>query len=242
MGASGSVLPGSKAASSAPRACIANAASQDAARMWCCRLCFASTWTTASLMRCAICTGKFANHAAAAAMASPAAANDVKLSPGGIREIEFTVQLLQVVRGGQFPSCAAAPPCRPWSGWPKPASCPRHGPATGPGLPLFAPGGAPHPVPGRPANPCPAHRAMAISIWIARTMGLRYDRRFFRPAGHPLARAGCPGVRCPAGRPEPTRCAWRPVPAPRKRPGPGPQNPPELQALLADARRPWPRA
>ena len=30
-------------------------------------------------------------------------ANDVKLSRGGIREIEFTVQLLQVVRGGQFP-------------------------------------------------------------------------------------------------------------------------------------------
>jgi glutamate-ammonia-ligase adenylyltransferase len=29
--------------------------------------------------------------------------NDVKLSRGGIREIEFTVQLLQVVRGGQFP-------------------------------------------------------------------------------------------------------------------------------------------
>ncbi|MEH3086399.1 MAG: bifunctional [glutamate--ammonia ligase]-adenylyl-L-tyrosine phosphorylase/[glutamate--ammonia-ligase] adenylyltransferase [Xylophilus ampelinus] len=33
----------------------------------------------------------------------PGRANDVKLSRGGIREIEFTVQLLQVVRGGQFP-------------------------------------------------------------------------------------------------------------------------------------------
>ena len=33
----------------------------------------------------------------------PERANDVKLSRGGIREIEFTVQLLQVVRGGQFP-------------------------------------------------------------------------------------------------------------------------------------------
>ena len=33
----------------------------------------------------------------------PQRANDVKLSRGGIREIEFTVQLLQVVRGGQFP-------------------------------------------------------------------------------------------------------------------------------------------
>jgi [glutamine synthetase] adenylyltransferase / [glutamine synthetase]-adenylyl-L-tyrosine phosphorylase len=33
----------------------------------------------------------------------PERANDIKLSRGGIREIEFTVQLLQVVRGGQFP-------------------------------------------------------------------------------------------------------------------------------------------
>lgn len=33
----------------------------------------------------------------------PERANDVKLSRGGIREIEFTVQLLQVVRGGHFP-------------------------------------------------------------------------------------------------------------------------------------------
>ncbi|HWH80721.1 MAG TPA: bifunctional [glutamate--ammonia ligase]-adenylyl-L-tyrosine phosphorylase/[glutamate--ammonia-ligase] adenylyltransferase [Burkholderiaceae bacterium] len=33
----------------------------------------------------------------------PARANDVKLSRGGIREIEFIVQLLLVVRGGQYP-------------------------------------------------------------------------------------------------------------------------------------------
>jgi glutamate-ammonia-ligase adenylyltransferase len=33
----------------------------------------------------------------------PERANDIKLARGGIREIEFTVQLLQVVRGGQFP-------------------------------------------------------------------------------------------------------------------------------------------
>ena len=33
----------------------------------------------------------------------PQRANDVKLSRGGIREIEFIVQLLLVVRGGQFP-------------------------------------------------------------------------------------------------------------------------------------------
>ena len=39
----------------------------------------------------------------------PERANDVKLSRGGIREIEFTVQLVQVVRGGQFPELR----CRP---------------------------------------------------------------------------------------------------------------------------------
>ena len=33
----------------------------------------------------------------------PERANDVKLSRGGIREIEFIVQLIQVARGGQFP-------------------------------------------------------------------------------------------------------------------------------------------
>ncbi len=42
-------------------------------------------------------------HASKRAAGQPARANDVKLSRGGIREIEFTVQLLQVVRGGQFP-------------------------------------------------------------------------------------------------------------------------------------------
>src|SRR6185369_5933288 len=36
-------------------------------------------------------------------------ANDVKLSRGGIREIEFTVQLLQVVRGGQYPELRTRP-------------------------------------------------------------------------------------------------------------------------------------
>jgi [glutamine synthetase] adenylyltransferase / [glutamine synthetase]-adenylyl-L-tyrosine phosphorylase len=39
----------------------------------------------------------------------PARANDVKLSRGGIREVEFIVQLLQVVRGGQFPELRTRP-------------------------------------------------------------------------------------------------------------------------------------
>src|SRR5690606_23048048 len=43
------------------------------------------------------------DHAVQRSAGRPERANDVKLSRGGIREIEFTVQLLQVVRGGQFP-------------------------------------------------------------------------------------------------------------------------------------------
>jgi [glutamine synthetase] adenylyltransferase / [glutamine synthetase]-adenylyl-L-tyrosine phosphorylase len=39
-------------------------------------------------------------------------ANDVKLGRGGIREIEFIVQLLQVVRGGQFPELRTRPTLR----------------------------------------------------------------------------------------------------------------------------------
>src|SRR6218665_1749842 len=48
-------------------------------------------------------------HAAKRSAGHPERSNDVKLSRGGIREIEFTVQLLQVVRGGQFPELR----CRP---------------------------------------------------------------------------------------------------------------------------------
>jgi [glutamine synthetase] adenylyltransferase / [glutamine synthetase]-adenylyl-L-tyrosine phosphorylase len=47
--------------------------------------------------------GKIRGEAKARAAGRPERANDVKLSRGGIREIEFIVQLLQVVRGGQFP-------------------------------------------------------------------------------------------------------------------------------------------
>jgi glutamate-ammonia-ligase adenylyltransferase len=46
---------------------------------------------------------KIRDEATRRAAGRPERANDVKLSRGGIREIEFTVQLLQVVRGGQFP-------------------------------------------------------------------------------------------------------------------------------------------
>ena len=48
-------------------------------------------------------------HAAQRSAANPQRANDVKLSRGGIREVEFIVQLLQVVRGGQFPELRTRP-------------------------------------------------------------------------------------------------------------------------------------
>jgi glutamate-ammonia-ligase adenylyltransferase len=48
-------------------------------------------------------------HSARRSAGRPERTNDVKLSRGGIREIEFTVQLLQVVRGGQFPELRTRP-------------------------------------------------------------------------------------------------------------------------------------
>ena len=48
-------------------------------------------------------------HAITQSAGRPERANDVKLARGGIREIEFTVQLLQVVRGGQFPELRTRP-------------------------------------------------------------------------------------------------------------------------------------
>ncbi|MBK7003686.1 MAG: bifunctional [glutamate--ammonia ligase]-adenylyl-L-tyrosine phosphorylase/[glutamate--ammonia-ligase] adenylyltransferase [Rhodoferax sp.] len=49
------------------------------------------------------------DHANRRSAGKPERSNDVKLSRGGIREIEFTVQLLQVVRGGQFPELRTRP-------------------------------------------------------------------------------------------------------------------------------------
>ena len=49
------------------------------------------------------------HHSARQSAGRPERANDVKLSRGGIREIEFTVQLLQVVRGGHFPELRTRP-------------------------------------------------------------------------------------------------------------------------------------
>ena len=48
-------------------------------------------------------------HANRRSAGRPERHHDVKLSRGGIREIEFTVQLLQVVRGGQYPELRTRP-------------------------------------------------------------------------------------------------------------------------------------
>lgn len=48
-------------------------------------------------------------HASRRSSGQPGRSHDVKLSAGGIRELEFTVQLQQVVRGGQYPELR----CRP---------------------------------------------------------------------------------------------------------------------------------
>ncbi|MBS7808901.1 bifunctional [glutamate--ammonia ligase]-adenylyl-L-tyrosine phosphorylase/[glutamate--ammonia-ligase] adenylyltransferase [Variovorax sp. PCZ-1] len=53
--------------------------------------------------------GQIREHASRRAAGRPERANDVKLSRGGIRELEFIVQLLQVVRGGQFPELCTRP-------------------------------------------------------------------------------------------------------------------------------------
>ena len=55
---------------------------------------------------------KVRDEASRRAAGRPERANDVKLSRGGIREIEFIVQLLQVVRGGQFPEVRTRPTLR----------------------------------------------------------------------------------------------------------------------------------
>ena len=58
-------------------------------------------------------------HAARRSAGHPERANDVKMSRGGIREIEFTVQLLQVCAAGSSRNCARAARSMPCSVWPR---------------------------------------------------------------------------------------------------------------------------
>jgi glutamate-ammonia-ligase adenylyltransferase len=64
---------------------------------------------------------KIREEAQRRAAGRPERANDVKLSRGGIREIEFIVQLMLVVRGGQFPEIRTRARCAACSGWPSAA-------------------------------------------------------------------------------------------------------------------------
>ena len=54
--------------------------------------------------------------------------DNIKLGPGGIREIEFIAQAFQLVRGGRQPRCSNAGCCRSsmrWRKWVLPASASR---------------------------------------------------------------------------------------------------------------------
>jgi [glutamine synthetase] adenylyltransferase / [glutamine synthetase]-adenylyl-L-tyrosine phosphorylase len=53
--------------------------------------------------------GQIRDHTNRRAAGRPQRHHDVKLSRGGIRELEFIVQLLQVVRGGQYPELCTRP-------------------------------------------------------------------------------------------------------------------------------------
>ena len=80
--------------------------------------------------------------------------DNVKLGPGGIREIEFIVQLFQLVRGGHDAGrCAAArrsPCCRCW---PSATCCRRRRRAADRRVRVPAQSRAPAPVSRRPADP-----------------------------------------------------------------------------------------
>jgi [glutamine synthetase] adenylyltransferase / [glutamine synthetase]-adenylyl-L-tyrosine phosphorylase len=44
-------------------------------------------------------------------------ADNIKLGPGGIREIEFIGQAFQLIRGGRDPELQIRPIRRCWSAW-----------------------------------------------------------------------------------------------------------------------------
>ena len=112
-------------------------------------------------------------HAAKRSAGHPERANDVKLSRGGIREIEFTVQLLQVVRGGQFPELRTRPTLDALQrAGARRADAAGHRRGAGRGLRVPAPGRAPHPVPGRPADPCVCPTRDDDLAWIAATWAM----------------------------------------------------------------------
>ena len=144
------------------------------------------------------------DHASKRAAGNPGRANDVKLSRGGIREVEFTVQLLQVVRGGQFPELRTRPTLDALPRLCRAGLMPQTtADALARGLPVPAPGRAPHPVPGRPANACDAHARRRPGV-AGRHHGLCQPVRVPARAGC-APRTGGAGVRHAAGRPHQRR-------------------------------------
>ena len=157
---------------------------------------------------------KIRDEAQRRAAGRPERANDVKLSRGGIREIEFIVQLMQVARGGQFPEI------RTRSTLQKPAAPERaradeagHRGSAGAGLCLPAPRRAPHPVPRRPADAPAAHGRRRPGLDraqhgpVLRRRRLRAARppgRGTRTGGHRIRRAAArrPGACAGLGRPQ----------------------------------------
>ena len=165
----------------------------------------AATSTTACSRACASCTAKIRDEAQRRAAGRPERANDVKLSRGGIREIEFIVQLLLVVRGGQFPEIRTRSTLRGLQrlaarGLMKPATAER----AGRGLHLPAPRRAPHPVPRRPADPPAADRRRrpGLDRALAGPDLQRRRLRAARPAGRDTRVGGRRIRRAAARRPD----------------------------------------
>jgi [glutamine synthetase] adenylyltransferase / [glutamine synthetase]-adenylyl-L-tyrosine phosphorylase len=92
---------------------------------------------------------KIRDEAQRRAAGRPARANDVKLSRGGIREIEFIVQLLLVVRGGQYPEIRTRRTLSALQRVVERGLMPRR---------------TPHPVSRRPADAPVAHRGRRLVV------------------------------------------------------------------------------
>ena len=143
------------------------------------------------------------------------AGRELKLGPGGLRDIEFAVQLLQLVHG-RVQRAAPRPRHAPGPGRPRRRGLRRPRRRRGPraGVPVPAPDRAPAPAvpaaphahaadrPRRPAPPRPGARRGATTHAPERAVGSPGSARHRRAGPRsPAARPGCPGRarRHPAG-------------------------------------------
>ena len=109
-------------------------------------------------------------------------ADDIKLGPGGIREIEFIVQALQIVRGGREPvlRVRGTLPALAALASAQPAAAPHAVAVLERGLPVPAQPRAPAAVPRRPPDAAPARRRRRARA-LAQRDGLRRCTRRSRP-------------------------------------------------------------